>query len=332
MSDPILDHEQHLFRELQNTVADRLGMTIIHAVPIRFGYLNRKWKIRTDRGDYVLKQYSRARYREDHFPALHAALFTQNRLHDRGIPCPYLVMSQNDVLHVSSEGERFSVMTFCHGNIVKPGFLIGRHLYHLGKWTGRMHRFLNDGSMAMPEEPEPQFIPPSQAERMKHWDRVERELRSKYKTELLPVLERHRAAAAKINLPLMLQSRAGWAHRDLWTDNLLFSADRLSAILDFDRLRYDYPEADVARALMSCCFAQGRFDTSLANAFLEGYREEYPFEQEALPRSLLMLYWMECEWWIHSEMDSSSAPPARFREEMAWLADHIDEISNGRFI
>nr|WP_237171634.1 phosphotransferase [Paenibacillus sp. IHB B 3084] len=38
----------------------------------------------------------------------------------------------------------------------------------------------------------------------------------------------------------------GWVHRDLWTDNVLFNDDKLSAILDFDRLDYDYTQLDIA--------------------------------------------------------------------------------------
>ncbi|MDQ0166176.1 phosphotransferase [Bacillus horti] len=40
-------------------------------------------------------------------------------------------------------------------------------------------------------------------------------------------------------------------HRDLWMDNLLFHGNRVSAVLDFDRRKYDYPQLDVDRAIMS---------------------------------------------------------------------------------
>jgi homoserine kinase type II len=94
----------------------------------------------------------------------------------------------------------------------------------------------------------------------------------------------------------------GWAHRDLWLDNILFDRGSVSAILDFDRLRYDYLELDVARVIMSTCFYRGHFNINRVRQFLEGYNLHYTFELEWLDHSLQLLYWLECEWWITSSV------------------------------
>ncbi|SEN99540.1 Phosphotransferase enzyme family protein [Paenibacillus sophorae] len=90
---------------------------------------------------------------------------------------------------------------------------------------------------------------------------------------MLADIEIQRRATEDINLEILESLQLGWAHRDLWVDNLLFNDSQLTAILDFDRLNYDYPQLDVARAVMSCAL-DNSLDVSLASAFIEGYSEE----------------------------------------------------------
>ncbi len=124
---------------------------------------------------------------------------------------------------------------------------------------------------------------------------------------------------------MLTACECGWAHRDLWVDNLLFEQDRLSAILDFDRLNYDYPELDVARAILSCSLLKDDFQAGNARAFLSGYRTECEFPVGKFVRALRMLWYMESPWWITKTMDQHSVPPARFAEEMLWLAkSHLE--------
>ena len=66
-------------------------------------------------------------------------------------------------------------------------------------------------------------------------------------------------------------------HRDLWVDNFLFYNDKVSAILDFDRMDYDYVELDIGRTVISCALHDGVLNKSLVASFLEGYRNELDF-------------------------------------------------------
>lgn len=278
------------FAELSACVAERFGLQIKEHVPVRQGWLNRKWRIRTDRGEWFLKQYDRRRYDDRNTGELRLALTRQNRLREAGVPCPRLLTRDGEALQTSPSGERFAVMEVCRGSPLRPGRFTGTQLYRLGVAAGRMHRVLNDGTLEKKERPA--FILPSVQDRLAYLDRVERDVRERKKEYLLPLLDLHRKAAERFDPSAVADAGPGWAHRDLWADNVLFDGDELSAILDFDRLRFDYPEADVARALMSCCLADGRMDWDLAHAFLAGYRSAYPFARGALPRSLHLLYWM----------------------------------------
>ena len=77
---------------------------------------------------------------------------------------------------------------------------------------------------------------------------------------------------------------------------------------------------------MSCAL-DDYFDVSLASAFIEGYSEERTVKDGYLTNSLQLLWYMESPWWINSDMDQHSVPPARFAKEMIWLANNHKNMS-----
>ncbi|CAM4004614.1 phosphotransferase [Lederbergia lenta] len=83
------------------------------------------------------------------------------------------------------------------------------------------------------------------------------------------------------------------AHRDLWMDNLLFKGNKITAILDFDRLKYDYPQLDIARAILSGALNEKGFDVTLAVTFMNGYIETYLLSKDYLVNALRLLWYME---------------------------------------
>lgn len=216
------------------------------------------------------------------------------------------------------------VMEYCQGKLIPPGKTNVHQIYDLGRATGKMHRLLNDGTLSINKSP--QFIPPSREERLAHWNSVWEQAKEAGKTQLLADIETQRRATEDINTEILEFLQLGWAHRDLWVDNLLFNDVRLTAILDFDRLRYDYPQLDVARAVISCALDEN-LDVSLASAFIDGYSEERVVAKGYLTNSLRLLWYMESTWWINANMDQHSIPPARFAKEMLWLAENQKNMS-----
>jgi homoserine kinase type II len=134
-------------------------------------------------------------------------------------------------------------------------------------------------------------------------------------------------ATEQFDIELINSCEAGWAHRDLFVDNLLFVDNQVSAILDFDRFAYDYPELDIARVIVSGALDKENLNITAATAFLDGYRTQREFERGVLTRSLHMLWYMESVWWIHTNMDTTRAQPIRFAEEMTWLAKNLSQFS-----
>lgn len=130
-------------------------------------------------------------------------------------------------------------------------------MYDLGRVTGHMHRLLNDGTLEMKRE--------------SVWNYASKS----GQLHLLLVLETQYKVTEVISLGDFNLNRVGWAHRDLWVDNLLFKDRKVIAILDFDRMKYDYPQLDVARAVVSGALTENGLDVSLASAFIKGYCENH---------------------------------------------------------
>jgi homoserine kinase type II len=316
--------EEMIRDDLITTFHRLFDLKVLEATPIKRGWLNLKWKVTTDSGQFLLKQYNKKRYKLYNPEELLLAFSQQVRLFEQGLTCPNLLSNHESILLESDNGEHFTVMEYCQGELISPGKINVHQMHDLGRATGKMHRLLNDGTLHTKNSP--QFIPPSREERLAHWNSVWEQAKEAGKTQLLADIETQRRATEDINLEILELLQLGWAHRDLWVDNLLFDENRLTAILDFDRLKYDYPQLDVARAVISCAL-DDHLDLSLASAFIEGYSEERTVIKGYLTNSLKLLWYMESPWWINANMDQHSVPPVRFAKEMRWLADNQKNMS-----
>ncbi|MFD2045678.1 phosphotransferase [Ornithinibacillus salinisoli] len=318
--------EEKILTDLLEACKQAFHFRILDITPVKRGWLNLKWIITTDSGKFLLKQYNQDRLKKYNEEELSNVFAQQNRLHQEGFPCPK-VYSYNDQLFLKSEqGERFILMDFCEGSLVMPGKISLEQMYHLGTVTGRMHRLLNDGTLKKKSSPE--FIVPSTEDRLSYWKKLSDVARENYNTSLLYEIKKQYEATQFIDLQDLDLHTTGWAHRDFWVDNLLFTNDHVSAVLDFDRMKYDYPQLDVARVIMSGALHNHELDTSLAFSFLEGYRTQQNVSDMYLTNALLLLWYMESTWWIHPKIEFKSGPPKRFVDEMKWLAENVSRLQD----
>ncbi|MFB9329440.1 phosphotransferase [Paenibacillus aurantiacus] len=316
--------EQAILEDLLRACRRNWGWQVREVVPIKRGWMNLKWRIVTDEGDFLLKQYNRERYKLYAPDDLQFAFEQQSRLHDTGLPCPRPLAHQDRILLESERGERFMVMPFCAGELVPPGRGNTDRMHSLGRATGLMHRLLNDGSIGRAASG-PQFRPPAREERLVHWDAVRAQAAAAGRGELVAAIERQRRTTETITLDAFKPLRTGWAHRDLWADNVLFGESKVSAILDFDRLKYDYPPLDMARAILSYALDE-TLDVLPAEAFVAGYREECSLGEGELTAALQLLWYLESPWWITAEKRVRGTPPERFAKEMEWMATHMERL------
>lgn len=308
-----------ILEDIMQSVESQFQLTINAITEIQRGWLNLKWKINTNHGVFLVKQYNKDRFNKYNPESLQYALGQQQVLYTNGVPCSQILTSQGEFFQISEDGERYIVMDFCEGEVLKPDFILEEHMYDLGKATGLMHTLLNPTCKIK----QPQFKMPTVEARLDHWDTVIRNTEARGKEQLIPIIELQRKVTAQIILDEFVSCQTGWSHRDLWTDNLLFKEKSLSAILDFDRLNYDYLELDIARAIASCTLQDGQFYPSLVKAFLKGYRMNRELPNGMLKRSLKLLWFMESSWWIDEKMDELNPSAKRFAQEMEWLATTI---------
>jgi Ser/Thr protein kinase RdoA (MazF antagonist) len=254
------------------------------------------------------------------------ALQQQQRLRNNGVSCPRVLTYKNNVMHVSKSDERFIVLEHKEGNLVSPGKLNQKEIHSLGQTIGHMHNLLNDGSLIKGENPK--FVPPTKETRLKHWEDKRKEAEELGKEHILPYIKLQQDATQLVSVDQFHNSKCGWVHRDLWVDNFLFHNDKVSAILDFDRMDYDYVELDIGRAIISCALHDGVLNKSLVASFLEGYRNEVDFPVGNIVRAIQILWYMESTWWVHANMDQHSVPPSRFADEMNWIAENYGALHN----
>ncbi|MDA1867633.1 phosphotransferase [Bacillus cereus] len=309
-----------IFQELKVECETLFEFKIRNAIPIHRGWLNLKWKLETDAGDFVLKQYNQERYKMYNSDLLIQALQQQQRLHNNGVSCPKVLIYKNNVMHISKSDERFIVLEHKEGSLVSPGKVNQKEIHSLGQTIGYMHNLLNDGSLIKGENPK--FVPPTKEARLKHWEDKRREVENLGKEHILPYIKLQQEATQLVSVDQFHNSKCGWVHRDLWVDNFLFLNDKVSAILDFDRMDYDYVELDIGRVVISCALSDGVLNKSLVASFLEGYRNEVDFPVGNIVQAIQMLWYMESTWWIHANMDQHSVPPSRFADEMNWIAEN----------
>ena len=315
-----------IYIEIKETCEALFDLHFFNPVPLTRGLLNLKWKVESEKGSFVIKQYNKERYKKYDIEKIalqqDVALREQLRLHEKGILCPSVLSYNGKVTHVSPSGERFVVMDYLQGENVLPGTLNEKQMYSLGQMTARMHNVFNDGSIKVDETP--QFMPPHLDERLIYWQEL-KEL-NEGNDRVVALIDQQMMATKQFKLQWIASCETGWAHRDLWIDNLLFKDNQLSAILDFDRFAYDYPELDVARAIMSGALKGTQFNVTTARAFLEGYKTNRSFENGVFVRSLYLLWYMESVWWIRADLNLNRYQEVQFQNEMIWLAENLSEL------
>lgn len=304
--------------EILNSVSDLFGIRVYDSTPIKQGYLNLKWKIETDAGSFFVKQYNKQRYPEKLVHHLEISLSHQANLQKQGIPAPALFSHQGRYVIRTPSQERFVLMSYCEGRGISPGTVNEHQAYSLGNAIGKMHHLLNSN---LTEVPPLHWEIQSKEDMRQHWEKRWNHANALHCEKTIRALEVQKSIIEEIDLDMFSTCEHGWAHWDVFVDNLLFTDDSLSAILDFDRMHFVYPEFDISRAILSCTLDHAGIQLDKVSAFVAGYRAYQPLSLEKLVRSIKLTWWKEAEW-VTVEGEQDSKPLKRFREENLWIADH----------
>lgn len=316
-----------ILHEISETLKFRHGLITNKAEPNEFGYANLKWKINTDAGLFFVKQYNSVRYSDELLGHVEVALGLQDKLiKEAGIPCPKILSHEGTYIHRTPFGERLMIAEFCHGQMVNPGEVNESQMYHLGQVTGKMHTWLNKNA---PKSLPLHWTPDSKEKMLEQWLKNWSQAHISGSNKYIAALEVQRKIVEEIDLEMFQLCEEGWVHWDLFVDNILFHSNHISAILDFDRMHYIYPEFDISRAIISGAILNNNINLETTKAFIKGYRESIPLSISKLVRSIKLTWWKEASWVnIKSEEYRTLR---RFVEELMWVGNNwsiLEEIFN----
>lgn len=289
------------------------GLGVIEVTDVSGGWMNRKWKVRTERGEFLVKQFSRTRFGERQLHQIEDALVRQITAAEAGVPCPTILLSPADGRPMrflaDDAGTVYMVMTFCGGHMETPDTVTNVQMHSLGETCGRMHRAFAR-------------IP---AEDVKGYPidsvRLLNELAENYASQ--------KSILDTLSPDFFDRLPRGIAHEDFSPDNILFDDRAVSAVLDFDRCCYSFRWHDIGRALMSLAWNgnTGTLDLPKIRAFVDGYAVHMPLSLADIPDALRITWCIETPWWIRPEFFAECTPKvARFRDEILWLTEHWFEL------
>ncbi|MGH3719619.1 MAG: phosphotransferase [Pseudonocardiaceae bacterium] len=313
------------------------------------GLMNRNWRVRTREGVWALKQVldvdaGQARWQ-------HRVTRTLARL-SLPIPPPQTTPDGDTLVDVAGTGV-FAVAPWVEGTHRDGRELTLSECRHLGESLARVHTGLARDELAsvLTPSPESQVIAVTEGAKAKAKidyylglvdDRAERDkfdhLVRRRLTERQDLLERLAYLRPDDTRPV---APVGWVHGDFHNLNLLWSAEqpsRVTAILDWDRLRFGPLAAEVVRTA-TLVFGYDltpdlrALDLARASAFTAGYREVTPLADFSLADAVQRLWWERvCDFWQlkwHYDKADSSCDHLFVTASalLAWWSEHLDAVS-----
>ncbi len=304
------------------------GITCYQIAPVSGGLLNLKWKVSTDKGELLVKQYSTQRFRRDQIEWIESVLQRQIILEKRGFPCPCLWQNAGRVIRWMDEKTIYMVMSFCPGKTESSETVTIAQMRSLGSACAAMHKMF-----AQLPEPSDKSLPGFGGYTMDQL-RESFESRMMQCTQDTPVEYRKALLALepvlkRLNTGFFGHFPKGFAHEDFQPGNILFHGDRVSAIVDFDRNCYSYIWHDVGRAVLSFALEGGTMNVGKVCAFREGYSQHSELSMRDVAGALRLSWCIETPWWIQPKFfEECDEIPKRFRDEMLWLTEHWFELDS----
>jgi homoserine kinase type II len=319
------DMSQLIREDIFEKVEELFAKKIDDFEEIHYGRLNLKWIVDFQDGTSVfIKQYNPERYKGK-FSYVIRALEIQQTVRQRGVKCPKVYSFNNDFILGTKHGELFTVLETMSGVIVPYGETNLNQVYSFGQEIGKLHQALYD-------------IPPTtliwkpESEDLKaNWVKQMNLAQEKPPSDrVMAMLHKQIEILDRLDFAIFDECRKGWAHWDMQLHNVLFDGQDLSAILDFDRMRFVYPDLDVARATLSSCFKKEKgMDKQKVTALLAGYQEYIvDYTTEDFIRALRLLWAKESKWWVKVDIEQCSVVPQRFSQEIEWLQENWDQLEH----
>lgn len=307
------------------------------------GWMNRNWQIIAGQRRYVLKRLldvpvGTAR-------SIFAAL---SFLEARHVPVCLPVRSADGDAVVDLEGRCYCLVPWVEG-VRRVGTALSLPgVENFGQLVGKIHSCLADlpaecGLPPVPETLELEVIDAAEAARLiagigrivagigapTPYDVMVRALLERR----LELLDEHGQRRPATTVPV---GPFGRVHGDLNPRNLLFRGERVTAVLDWDRMRVGPYAGEVVRAGLALFGSEsGILDLGRISAFTTAYRAVMPVDKAALADAVSRLWWKRLTdvWPVElrymrgdpSERFAGLFPPAE--RALEWWTSHLDEVT-----
>lgn len=268
--------------------------TFREAKPISEGVSNTNYLLITDQDRYIFTVYEKMVNPSDipYFLALMEYLATQ------GIPCPLPIHDKGKSVIRLVDGKPAAITSFLEGKAVKSPQ--NEHCSELGRLMARMHLASLGFTGHRANDYAPALV----------WDKYAAVVRQ---AGMEKELSEHFTAIAA-QWPKKLPS--GVIHGDPFPDNVFFTAEKATGLIDFYFACNDFLAYDIAIALNCWCFEHHvEFNITKARHLLQGYNEVRKLsgsELEALPvlaaGAALRFLLTRLDNWVNRQEDALVTP------------------------
>jgi len=308
---------------IRTDLKESFGLTCHMVEPIAGGWMNQLWKVTTDSGKFIVKQYSNKRFDKRKLESVETALQRQIIVRKAGVPCPAIRTYNGKIIRYTDNSIAYMVMEFCDGRTENPDTITITQMYELGNACGRMHKAFLELPNSFSDCLSGYTVQALQDNYQMLRTRLSADANEAYRNALLA----QEAILQDLTDDFFVRLPKGIAHEDFTAANILFHEQNVSAILDFDRSTYSYIWHDIGRAILSFALKDHQLDVAKVNAFLEGYRQHLPLTMADIADSLRLSWCIETPWWIQPEYFKQDIGKAgRYRDEILWLTAHWFEI------
>ncbi len=313
---------------IKKDLKDSYGIVCEEIIPVTGGWLNKKWKVSSDKGDLLIKQYSNERFSIDQLKLIESALQRQIILEKEGISCPRIWQYKSRAIRFLDNEISYMVMEFCQGKVEKPNTISIEQMQSLGSTCALIHKAFSkiplQSVKGFPIDNE-KLINSLWTNYYSCMEECSSDLSEEYKKAIFA----QEAILNKLTNEFFDRLPRGIAHEDFTPDNMLFHADCVSAIIDFDRNHYSYIWHDIGRAILSFALEDGKINIEKINAFIKGYSQHLKLTLFDVADSLRLSWCIEIPWWIQpSYIKVASEKVSRFKNEMLWLTENWFKINS----
>jgi homoserine kinase type II len=242
-------------REASEIAVD-YGLPKVAAVrPVREGSVNTHYSLETAKGRYLIK-IDEVKSEIEVKREIDLLVF----LRKHGFPCPAPLTDRRGRHCRDWSGKQLSVYRHIDGHSISPDDLSPNQLENLGRVMADLHLI----SKAYKKGVESRFSFEKVAE-------IYADVRGRLPHYLKKIVRTLDEEVEYLQNYLEMKLPKGIIHGDLFTDNVMFKGEKVVAVLDFEAAGRGKFIFDLATAVNSLCFENGRYALKRFEALITGY-------------------------------------------------------------